>query len=497
MSDNTSRREFVAATASAGVLAGLVDFNFLNALPPADEKPKRLAAVADDIEPLVRMIEETPRDKLIEKAVASIKGGTSYGDLLAALYLAGVRGIEPRPVGFKFHAVLVVSSAHQASLAAADRERWLPLLWSLDNFKSSQERNKREGDWRLGPAQTKLPSLESARKEFVAGMDDWDVDRADRAVTALARGESLNGAFSQLWFYGCRDFRSIGHKAIYTAGAFRVLNAVGWRHAEPVLRSLAYAMLAHEGKNPAKRDDVADRVGRENLPRAKKLAGSLFGTKGSAETSLAVLAAMREAEPEAAPEEVEKLLAAGTRPSAIWDGLFLTGGEWLMRQPGIVALHALTSMNALHFIYQTAADPTMRAFVLLQAGAFAAFFRKAMAGRGKVGDAKIDKLEKADATKGPVKEVLANVRKKPLLAAQQALSLDEARARELMAAARALVFAKGTDSHDYKFSSAAFEDYHAISPELRPRYLAACTYNLRGSGEADAGVYRKAKGAIS
>jgi hypothetical protein len=498
MSDDLSRRTFVAGTASAAVLAGLADFQFVNALPPvADETPRRMAAVAEDIEPLVRMIEDTPRDKLIEKAINSIKGGTSYGDLLTALYMAGVRGIQPRPVGFKFHAVLVVSSAHQASLAARDRERWLPLLWALDYFKSAQATNKDQGDWRLGPAETKLPAPETARKEFAAAMDNWDVEKADRAVTALTREESLGGAFSQLWFYGCRDFRAIGHKAIYAAGAFRVLNAVGWRHAEPVLRSLAYAMLAHEGTNPAKRDDIADSVGRNNLPRAKKLAKALHGKKGSAETSLALLAAMREAEPDAASKEVEKLLLAGTSPSVVWDGLFLTGGEWLMRQPGIVALHSLTSMNALHFIYNTSADPVMRAFVLLQAGAFAAFFRKAMAGRGKVADLKLDKLEKADASKGPVKEVLANLRKKRMLAAQQALSLDATQARELMAAARALVFAKGTDSHDYKFSSAVFEDYHAISPALRPRFLAASTFNLHGSGEADTGLYGKTKGAIS
>jgi hypothetical protein len=43
--------------------------------------------------------------------------------VLAALLLAGVRNIQPRPVGFKFHAVLVVNSAH---LALARRRHSLP-----------------------------------------------------------------------------------------------------------------------------------------------------------------------------------------------------------------------------------------------------------------------------------------------------------------------------------------------------------------------------------
>src|SRR4030095_5635383 len=46
-----------------------------------------------------------------------------------------------------------------------------------------------------------------------------------------------------LWRYGARDYRNIGHKAIYVANAHRTLNAIGWQHAEPVLRSLALALL--------------------------------------------------------------------------------------------------------------------------------------------------------------------------------------------------------------------------------------------------------------
>ena len=46
--------------------------------------------------------------------------------MLTALLLACVRNIQPRPVGYKFHAVLVVDSAPLASLASPDTDRWLP-----------------------------------------------------------------------------------------------------------------------------------------------------------------------------------------------------------------------------------------------------------------------------------------------------------------------------------------------------------------------------------
>src|SRR5215467_10989046 len=101
------------------------------------------------MEPLVRFIEDTPRDRLIEEAARRVRAGTPYQQLLAAVMLAGVRSIRPRPVGFQFHAVLVVNSAHLAALAAQDRDRWLPLFWALDNFKASQARNAQQGDWRM------------------------------------------------------------------------------------------------------------------------------------------------------------------------------------------------------------------------------------------------------------------------------------------------------------------------------------------------------------
>src|SRR5205814_9226622 len=133
------------------------------------------------LEPLDGVIEDTPRDRLFETIAAQMRQGVGYQQLLAALLLAGVRSIQPRPVGFKFHAVLVVNSAHLASLAMPDRERWLPLFWALDNFKSSQADNRRQGDWSMTALEeSKLPSGSKARSRFVEAMDKWDEQGADR-----------------------------------------------------------------------------------------------------------------------------------------------------------------------------------------------------------------------------------------------------------------------------------------------------------------------------
>src|SRR5882672_4843487 len=149
-----TRRGFLKTSAATGALLGLGDLGFLSRLPRVSAAEASVAPGVvrfnPDIEPLVRLLEDTPRDRLLEEVASRIRRGLTYREVLAALFLAGVRNIQPRPVGFKFHAVLVVNAAHLASLASPDTERWLPIFWALDNFKESQARNKREGDWHMG-----------------------------------------------------------------------------------------------------------------------------------------------------------------------------------------------------------------------------------------------------------------------------------------------------------------------------------------------------------
>ncbi len=500
------RRDFFRYSAAAGVAARLGDFGFLGGLPAvsADEAkvPRAKVRLSPDIEPLVALIEDTPRGELIAKVADRIRDGLCYQDLLAALLLAGVRGIQPRPVGFKFHAVLVINSAHLASIAATDRDRWLPLIWALDNFKASQSRNRAEGNWVMAPArEAALPSPGEARGRFQAAMDAWDEQAADRAVTALARTAGAGEILETLWLYGARDFRDIGHKAIYTANAWRTLQVIGWRHAEPVLRSLAYAVLEHEGDNPARRDAEPDRPWRDNQARARRIRAGWQQGKADPQAAAALLAALRQATPAEASEQVVNLLNAGADPRSAWDGLFLFAGELLMRQPGIIGIHCVTSANALHYGYQAVGTDETRRLLLLQAAAFLALFRKRMAA-GLKGDRWADTLEKAEVrAHGPaaVEEVFTDVSRDRLLAARKTLALLESGtvgAEALMAAARRLVFTKGRDAHDYKFSSAALEDYYHTSPAWRNRYLATSMFNLRGAGDRDNDLIQRTRGAL-
>ena len=58
-------------------------------------------------------------------------------------------------------------------------------------------------------------------------------------------------------------------------------------------------------------------------------------------------------------------------------------------------------------------------------------------------------------------------------------------AKRFIGTAQRLIYLKGTDAHDYKFSSAVLEDYGHLSPKLRDRFLAARVFWLKGSGSPD------------
>jgi hypothetical protein len=504
MGQSIRRRHFIQTASALGLSAGLGPWERLRLITPltaaeATVDPK-IVRFRPEIEPVVRWIEDTPRERILEEAVTRLREGLSYRELLAGLFLAGIRNIKPRPVGFKFHAVMVINSAHMLGQSAPVGDRLLPLFWALDTFKSSQAQDVKEGDWTLGPVdESRISKPHNARADLVQAGEAWDVEAADAAVASLWRSAGAAETMEPIWRLAVRDQRNIGHKPIFAAQSWRTLQAIGWENAEPVLRSLVFGLFDLQG------DSQPVPVGpyQANLENAKKIREDWQVGRADSKATKSLLDVIRTASSEDASAEAARMLNDGIDPGAIWDAAVLAAGEWMMASPGIVAIHATTSVNSLHYIYNASGDELTRKLALLQAVGWQPLYRDRAKPKA---ESPIDSLEPGESessTPPPAEEVTAAfeaINDDRHEAAKKALAyLNQGGSRDLMFnAARQLIFHKGRDSHDYKYGAAILEEImHATSPSWRNPLLASAMFNFPGAKTPDSPLMVRAREAAA
>jgi hypothetical protein len=449
-----------------------------------------------EIEPVVRWIEDTPREQVFEKAVAELKNGLSYRALLAGLFLAGIRNIKPRPVGFKFHAVMVINSAHLLGQTSAARERLLPLFWALDNFKNSQAADVREGDWALGGVdESRVPAPHRARADYMQAMEAWDSEAADAAIAGLCRGSGAAEVMEPIWRMAVRDQRNIGHKAIFAAQSWRTLQAIGWEHAEAVLRSLTFGLLDLQGDRPKP-------VGpyEANLEAARKVRDNWQVGRQDLGATRSLLQTIRQASPEAASAEAARMLDQGVSPGALWDAVVLSASELMMKNPGIISLHATTATNSLHYIYHASGDDLTRQLALLQAVGWQPLYRDPAKSANPLEIDSLPGAEKIAQGDEAVGEIFATISddRKAAAAKTVAYLAQGGSPERIFDAARRMIFRKGTDSHDYKYGAAIWEECLAVSePRWHAPLAAAAMYHLPGAKTGDSPLMNRARQAVA
>jgi hypothetical protein len=156
----------------------------------------------------------------------------------------------------------------------------------------------------------------------------------------------------------------------------------------------------------------------------------------------------------------------------------------------------------MHYTFRTCGNDDTRKLLLLQNGAFLTLFRGAMKSRGNLGDQKIEQLEPASIptdSKAALDSIFDAVKGSKTKAAQQTLAYARANPEphDFINRARTLIFMKGKDSHDYKFSSAVLEDYLNVSPAWRDRFLATSVFNLKGSKDDDVDLIKRTRAALA
>ena len=448
---------------------------------------------------LHRLLEEAPRERVAAELAALVRGGLDRRRTLAALAVATSRRVRPFPhVGFKYHTVLALQSVHLAARGLTGKERWLPVFWALDYFKRAQETERRQSGWTMGPRPGPAAATAAeALRRLADALDRWDLEAVDPAVLDAARLATREQLSELLFRYAVRDLRAIGHKTIAVQNVHRLLPIVGPEYAPPVLRSLA-AALQNSGydPNPAAADLPADRTWRafreklEEIPKTWKQ-----GRRDDAARNEFVRTLREVPELDAGLAAID-LLKRGVSADSIWEALFATAAELVLRRPAVVPVHAQTSANAFHYAFRHARAESTQLLALLQAAAFMPAFRRGIGAARP--DLRIEELEPlavsgngADALREAFSELprdrIAGARK-ALHYLQRGGTVDGFAAR-----ARRHVARNGRRSHDFKFTEAALEACREMAPTpWRDRILSASMAYFTGPAEAPSPVAREA-----
>src|SRR5215831_15540828 len=511
---NTTRRRFLQTVAGAASL-GLPDLPLLGELAAfSAEPPPATMRFGTDLEPVVRLIEETPRNRGVAVFIDQLRRGLPYRRFLAAVFFAGIRRSRSHHDVYKIHAV------HQVSLDVRPEERLLPLFWALHGYKKHQEDFPRPLLTELKGA---LPAPEKAGAELADAMERSDANRAERALVALARNQGAPQTLEQLWVYGLRNLGAGGHAAILVANCFRALETIGWQEAEQALRFVVQDLYLLSAQKP-------DLYWPANTARADRHLDRLPPTwaagKADPAATRELFALLREGEAEPACDLAIKQFRRGVGAQALWDAVHLATAELMVRHKsgwGLASrpLHANTSTNALHYAFRTCTAPRTRLLAMLQGVAWAA--SRTGSDLPDLRDVKITELLAAPVPAGAeeaVAEVFALLPsrtsrwdaegKKAVLGYGKREEADEASrkvfvlAREwkevvpqFMQTAHSWLCRKASDdAHEYKFLAAILEDAACVSSAWQPHLLAASVHYFHGKQTPDNPVMQHVQEAL-
>jgi hypothetical protein len=453
----------------------------------AFRRPSAPATTAPGLGALAETLRTCSRGEALERAGAAIRAGATPSDILAAVFQAGIQDVRPRHVGGKLHCVMVVEAAFQLAESTDRQGAWLLALWNLDDLKRSQELDRAEGDWVL-PARpaVSFASEAAARAEFLAAMDAWDEERADRALVGLLPFHQHVTLFELVWPLAARSYVNIGHKAIFAAQVERVLARIGWAGAEPALRSLVYGLL-HRPSGPQT----------EAFDHARELAATLPGSwlagREDPAESERLLRSLRATSASEAQDLAAAALRAGIGPGTLWDGLRLWASELFLRRlrsrpaehrEALLPVHAVTVVNALGHAWRSSTSDATRRLLVLQAAGWLALLRDDLAGIAGLGpDTRA--LETLATAGGSTPATIEDLLREPTPVAAYTFLGRTGATSAFRSVLAGHITRKAGEHHQHKYAAAVFEESRLAHARWQPQLLACAVPYLPAASEPD------------
>jgi len=312
-----------ALTAALGFrVAG--DLGFVPAV--AAEDPETLTF--GPLEPLVRLVQDTPAEDLLPALMQQLKNGTELRRLVAAGALANARSFGGEDY-IGFHTMMALSPALKMSAELPAALQPLPVFKVLyRNAANLQNTGKRDALRPVLPVAPQegqpadLALRDAVRRKDVAG--------AEGLFAAIAKNGPA-AAFNQL-LPEVKDAAEV-HRVNLPARAWELIDVVGAEHAHTLLRQSLRYCLRFE---PNAGSSVSGP--RTMLPKTfdrHGLEGKTPGTRTADDAWVEQLCkTIFESTPEQAADAAAAALAEGFSPAAVGEAIALAANQLILRDQG-------------------------------------------------------------------------------------------------------------------------------------------------------------------
>jgi hypothetical protein len=323
-----SRRDFLADVGKGMIAAGIgsglaTELGLCPAV--AGEEPKDLSF--GTLEPLVELLQETPKDKLLPLVVEKLNAGCDLKRLTAAAGFANARTFGGENY-FGFHTFMALAPAYQMANELPREQQALPLLKVLyRNAHYSQEVGGRKAEVLKPMTPADAANPEDVHKAVNAG----DRVAAERALAAIARTSPEDALDAAL--LGVEDNHDV-HTVVLPWRAYAMLDIVGRDHAVTLLRQSVRqcakqceSMKDRQAQLAAQRKIVPELLEKHKLPKDSR------GTRAADDSWVERLCAtIQLGSQEQAGEAVAAALAEGFAPEHIGEAISLAANALVLRQ---------------------------------------------------------------------------------------------------------------------------------------------------------------------
>ena len=327
-----TRREFLADV-GRGMLVATVGGGLASelGLAPAFAADAPDALDFGSLEPLVRLMQETPVSKLLPELAGKLKSGVELRRLVAAAALANARTFGGEDyVGF--HTMMALAPALHMARELPEAQQALPVFKVLyRNTNRIQEHGGRQSEVMRAVQPGTLPEGRAGHEVLREAVLRKDAPGAERTLAALAQ-ISPEDAFNHL-LHTVQDHTEV-HRVVLPYRAWDLLDLIGREQALTLLRqSVRYCVKAESWSHGSRGDEPRTLL--PKLLEEHKLLDRAPGARAAEDSWIEEFSqTLFKSTPEQAAAATATALAEGFAPAALGEAISLAANQLVLRDLG-------------------------------------------------------------------------------------------------------------------------------------------------------------------